>query len=62
MSYLEAMACGLPLVCRDDPSLLGVLENGENGYIYTDEPGFIKGVSALLFAAIWDARSIWSQV
>lgn len=48
MSYLEAMACGLPLVCRDDPSLLGVLENGENGYIYTDEPGFIKGVSALL--------------
>ena len=48
MSYLEAMAAGLPLVCREDLSLRGVLEDGVNGYIYEDENGFTEGVSKLL--------------
>ena len=48
MSYLEAMACGLPLVCRDDASLTGVLDNGENGYIYTDRQGFTDAVCCIL--------------
>lgn len=43
MSYLEAMACGLPLICRDDTSLKGVLKDGENGFIYrSEEEFFIK--------------------
>ena len=48
MSYLEAMACGLPLVCREDASLLGVLEDGNNGFIYRNEQEFITGVSEIL--------------
>ena len=48
MSYLEAMACGLPLVCREDPSLRGVLKDGENGLIYRNEREFIAAVSSIL--------------
>ena len=48
MSYLEAMACGLPLVCREDPSLMGVLQNGDNGFIYRNEQEFIAGVCEIL--------------
>ena len=48
MSYLEAMASGLPLVCREDASLRGVLKNGENGYIYRNKREFIHAVSVIL--------------
>ena len=48
MSYLEAMACGLPLVCREDSCLRGVLENGENGFSYRDEQEFIDAVRKIL--------------
>ena len=34
MAYLEAMAQGLPLICRRDDALDGVLEHGRNGLIY----------------------------
>lgn len=51
MSYLEAMACGLPLVCREDSSLRGVLENGKNGFIYRNEQEFIDAVSEILKSA-----------
>lgn len=29
MTYFEAMACGLPQVCRDDVCLTNVIENGK---------------------------------
>ena len=48
MSYLEAMAAGLPLVCREDLSLRGVLEDGVNGYIYQEEDEYVDKVSKIL--------------
>ncbi len=48
LSYLEAMACGLPLVCREDAALRGVLENGENGFIYRTEKEFVSSVGTIL--------------
>ncbi len=42
LTYLEAMASGLPLICRDDPCLLGVLSDGKNGYIYKNKKEFIE--------------------
>ena len=48
MSYLEALSCGLPLVCREDKSIEGVIFHGENGFIYRTEREFIKYVSKLL--------------
>ena len=48
LSYLEAMACGLPLVCREDDALRGVLEHGENGLIYRTEEEFVRSVERIL--------------
>lgn len=48
MSWLEAMIRGLPMVCREDPSLTGVLEDRENGMIYRDQEGFVRAVSEIL--------------
>ncbi len=48
MSWLEAMACGLPMVCREDVSLRGVLEDGANGYIYRNEQEYVGAVSKIL--------------
>ena len=47
MSYLEALACGLPLVCREDMSLKGVLDDGVDGCIFTDEAQFTAGIARL---------------
>ena len=48
MAYLEAMACGLPLICREDASLKGVLDNGENGFIYRTEEEFREAAVRIL--------------
>ena len=48
MSYLEAMACGLPLVCRDDESLKGVLVDGYNGRIFHTEQEFVDAAAEIL--------------
>ena len=41
MSYLEALSQGLPLLCRNDEALKGVLEHKVNGYIYNTRKEFI---------------------
>ena len=40
MSYLEALAQGLPLLCRADDALIGVLEHDYNGMIYHSQEEF----------------------
>ena len=42
MSYLEALAQGLPLLCREDDALDGVLEHGINGYVYNTKEEFVE--------------------
>lgn len=44
LTYIEAIASGLPLVCRKDPCLYGVLEEGGNGYSYETIEEFVKGI------------------
>lgn len=34
LTYVEAAASGLPLLCKEDLALVGVLENGKNGYAF----------------------------
>lgn len=48
LTYIEAMASGLPLVCRKDDCLCGVLEDGENGFAYEELHGFAEGITVLL--------------
>ncbi len=48
MTYVEAMANGLPLVCRYDRCLDGVIIPGENGYTYNDRDEFVKYIEEIL--------------
>ena len=48
MSYLEALANGLPLLCREDKALLGVLDHGENGFIYHSQEEYMDYAYKLL--------------
>ena len=52
LTYIEAMAAGLPLLCRRDDCLNGVLSPNENGFAYTTETEFLSAVSALQSAAL----------
>ncbi len=48
LTYVEALSSGLPLVCRRDDCLCGVLDDGENGYQYETETEFVRGVMRIL--------------
>lgn len=46
LTYLEALASGLPLVCRKDACLDGVVTDGWNGGLYTSFESFQKWIAA----------------
>ena len=48
ISYLEALSNGLPMLCRKDDALIGVLEQGENGLIYDSQDEFTDYAYKLL--------------
>ncbi len=53
LTYIEAAANGLPLVCRQDPCLEDVIEEGVNGYEYTASDEFIREISSILWNPDW---------
>ena len=53
LTYIEAAANGLPLLCRKDPCLSGVLQVGENGYEYTSSGEFIDRLNLILRDGDW---------
>lgn len=55
LTYIEAAANGLPLLCRQDPCLRDVMVIGENGYDYTDEESFEQVLDAMLADGDWRA-------
>ena len=40
LTYVEALAAGVPVLCRADPGLEGVIREGENGWTYRDSAEF----------------------
>lgn len=48
LTYLEAAANGLPLLCRRDPCLDGVLVEGRNGWEYEAEDEFCEIIDTIL--------------
>lgn len=41
LTYIEALATGTPILCKQDDCLIGVLEEDENGYLFRNEKEFM---------------------
>lgn len=48
LTYIEALACGIPIVCRKDQALDISLIPGVNGFDFTDDESFKKAVLPLI--------------
>lgn len=48
LTYIEAMASGLPLLCRKDECLADVVEEGINGYTFDKEEDFFEKLEMIL--------------
>ena len=57
LTYIEAAANGLPLLCRRDPCLDGVLMEGKNGYEYEAEQEFCELLDTILSNPDWFRRA-----
>ena len=53
LTYIEAAANGLPLLCRKDPCLDAVIKDGINGYEYTSMEEFEEYLSDILMNPEW---------
>lgn len=48
LTYIEALANGIPIVCKKDECLFGVLKDGFNGYMFTTIEEMVQRVDELL--------------
>ena len=48
LTYAEALAAGVPVLCRADSCLMGVVRDGENGWQYHSEADFRAKLDAFL--------------
>ncbi len=48
LTYIEALANGLPEVCRSDDAIDGVIVSDYNGYLYNNEAEFVEQTRKLL--------------
>lgn len=53
LTYVEAAANGLPLLCRQDDCLVDVLKEGENGYEYTSAQEFLNAIDTVMEDPQW---------
>ena len=53
LTYIEAAANGLPLLCRQDICLDDIIEQGENGYAYETEEEFLEYIDDIVNSAEW---------
>ena len=53
LTYIEAAANGLPLLCRNDPCLDGVIEDGKNGYRYESFEEFESHIDNVIANPEW---------
>lgn len=53
LTYVEAAANGLPLLCRRDDCLKDVLKDGENGFEYTCDREFLNAIMEVMADAQW---------
>lgn len=56
LTYIEALAAGLPALCRADEALNGVVEDGVNGWQYHDKAEFRAKLAEFAAAAALQKR------
>ena len=57
LTYAEAAANKLPLLCREDPVLKDVIVNGQNGYEYTNEDDFERSLEFIINNPEWRTKA-----
>ena len=57
LTYIEASANGLPLLCRRDPCLDEILLEGDNGYTYVNYADFAKKLDFILSDSEWREKA-----
>ncbi|MBN2604789.1 MAG: glycosyltransferase family 4 protein [Bacilli bacterium] len=57
LTYIEALASGLPLLVKYDDNLEGVIENGGNGFSFKDEANFVT-----LFNKIYSNKVLFNEI
>jgi 1,2-diacylglycerol 3-alpha-glucosyltransferase len=50
LTFIEAMASGLPVVAKEDRCLDGILSKGGNGYFFRDEQEFHAALDTVLYS------------
>ncbi|MBQ9162199.1 MAG: glycosyltransferase family 4 protein [Clostridia bacterium] len=53
LTYAEAAANRLPLLCREDPVLKDIIVSGHNGYEYTNEDEFERSLAFIMSNPEW---------
>lgn len=53
LTYAEAAANKLPLLCREDPVLKDIIVSGQNGYEYTNEDDFDRSLEFIMNNPEW---------
>ena len=48
LCLIEALSSSLPVICRRDKVLEGVVRDGFNGFVYDDGEAFVKALSSLM--------------
>ncbi|GFZ30580.1 glycosyl transferase [Clostridium zeae] len=48
LTYLESLSSGCPVVCKYDPCIEGVIDQGKNGYTYKKESEFEEHIDRIL--------------
>lgn len=57
LTYIEACANGLPLLCRSDEVLCGVIYEGENGFTYKNEDEFLLYLRKIIENPFWRSKA-----
>lgn len=52
LTYIEAMAAGLPVVAKKDPCLEDILETGFNGYAFTNQEELLESLEHVLYDGV----------
>lgn len=57
LTYIEALASGVPLLVKYDDNLEGVIDNGVNGYSFTDDLDFVP-----LFNKLYNNKELFKEM